>query len=122
MLPQRVRVDQLRPHETTDEELLQRLIANVRRGVMLQDPIIADEKTLVILDGHHRHAAFQVLGIEYIPCILVNYDSAGIRVEPRRPGFAVSKQEVIRRGLSGDLYPPKTTRHHFPGPQRPWNP
>jgi hypothetical protein len=122
MLPQRVRVDQLRPHETTDAELLQKLIADVRRGVLVQDPVIADQKTFVILDGHHRHAACKVLGIEYIPCILVDYESPGIRVETRRPDVCVSKQEVIRRGLSGDLYPPKTTRHIFPGPQKPGDP
>ena len=26
----------------------------------------------------------------------------------------ISKQEVIRRGLAGELFPPRSTRHFFP--------
>jgi hypothetical protein len=111
----RLPVDQLRPHETTDQQLLEQLIRKMQQGYMFHEPIVVDGATGVILDGHHRHAACKKLGIERIRCIVVDYRSPQIRVESRRPGLLVSKEDVIRRGLSGDLYPPKTTRHVFDG-------
>lgn len=117
-----LRVDQLRPHETTDQELLEQLIQKLQQGAMFDDPIVVDEETWIILDGHHRHAACKILGIQHISCIMVDYRSSEIRVEPRRPEIPVSKEEVIRRGLTGDLYPPKTTRHSFRGLSKPHDP
>ena len=116
---QQVRVSQLRPHEATEEELLQKLITELKRGLVVRDPIIADQETWVILDGHHRHAAYKILGLEYAACLFVDYRSPHIHVETRRPGITVSKEEVIRRGLQGELYPPKTTRHIFDGLVKP---
>ncbi|OGF55654.1 MAG: hypothetical protein A2Z21_01485 [Candidatus Fraserbacteria bacterium RBG_16_55_9] len=110
---QPVHVGELRPHEATEEELLQKLVTELKRGLVIQEPIVIDQATRVILDGHHRHAAYKILGLEYVSCLLVDYRSTHIRVEARRPGIFVSKEEVIRRGLTGDLYPPKTTRHTF---------
>lgn len=112
---QQVDVNQLRPHEATDGELLQKLLTELKQGFLIHEPIIADQETRVILDGHHRHAAYKMLGLEYVPCVLVDYRSPQVRVESRRPGVLVSKEEVIRRGLTGDLYPPKTTCHIFSG-------
>lgn len=111
---ERLPIDRLRPHEEVDEEALEEVIEALRREIGLSVPIVVDRRTLVILDGHHRHAAYRALGMKEIPCVLVDYDSPRIRVEARRPGIVVSKAEVIRRGLSGQLYPPKTTRHLFP--------
>ncbi len=108
-------VDRLRPHEATDPAILENLISELKVKGSLKDPIIVDRETLVILDGHHRHAAYKALGFKQVPCLLVDYRSPQVRVLPRRPEIPVSKEEVIRRGLQGELYPPKTTRHIFIG-------
>lgn len=108
-----VPIEELRPHEAIDEELLKRVIEKLKHEG-LKDPIVVDKETRVILDGHHRYAACKALGMKAIPCLLVDYRSPEISVEPRRAEIPVSKEEVIRRGLEGDLYPPKTTRHLLP--------
>ncbi|MBI1729962.1 ParB N-terminal domain-containing protein [Candidatus Acetothermia bacterium] len=106
-------VDTLRPHEEVDPTNLARTIQEIKNGELLQDyPILVDEETYVILDGHHRHAACKALGIALVPCLLVDYE-VEVELESRRPEIHVSKTEVIRRGLSGELYPPKSTRHYF---------
>jgi len=108
-----VPIEELRPHEAIDEGLLDQMIEKLKR-YGLKDPIVVDKETKVILDGHHRYAACKALGMRVIPCLLIDYRSPEISVEPRRPEIPVSKEEVIRRGLEGDLYPPKTTRHLLP--------
>jgi hypothetical protein len=42
--------------------------------------MIVDEKTLVILDGMHRHDSLKKLDCIYAPCCLVDYDDPEIRV------------------------------------------
>ncbi len=105
----------LKAHEATEEASLQEVINALKEDRTLKEPIIVDAKTLVILDGHHRYEACRRLGFERIPCVLVDYDSERVEVLPRRSDIPVSKAEVIRRGLSGALYPPKTTKHLFHG-------
>lgn len=105
----------LKAHEATEEALLQEVINILKRDGGLREPIIVDQNTLVILDGHHRYEACKRLGFEKIPCVMVDYHSESVEVLPRRADIKVSKAEVIRRGLSGELYPPKTTKHIFHG-------
>ena len=108
-----LRVDALYPHEKVDPETLERTIDAIRKGELLDaNPILIDRMTNVILDGHHRHEACKRLGIEMIPCLLVDYEFE-VELESRRPELRVTKDEVIRRALAGDLFPPKSTRHTF---------
>jgi len=108
-----VALNRLRGHEATDPAAVRALIGELQAHPVLQFPIVVDARTRVILDGHHRHAAFQELGLRKIPCLMVDYDSDDIQVEARRPNRPVSKAEVRRRARSGALYPPKTTRHRM---------
>jgi hypothetical protein len=83
--------------------------------------LIATKKEYIVLDGSHRHVFFLQNGIKYSPVIFVDYESDDIRVGTHLMhrhfvdgDKGISKAEVIRRGLSGELYPPRTTRHFFP--------
>jgi len=84
-------------------------------------PIIADKDTGIVLDGSHRYIFFLKEGYQKIPVKLIDYKDENIRVGTHLmhrhiidgdPG--ISKKEVIKRGLTGDIYPPRTTRHFFP--------
>jgi len=108
-----VAVNRLRGHEETDPAAVRALIDELQARPVLQFPIVVDARTKVILDGHHRHAAFQELGLRKIPCLMVDYDSDDIQVEARRADTPVSKADVRRRARAGDLFPPKTTRHRM---------
>ena len=105
-----VEIRQLNPHEEVIEERLKKVLTSLKVEKRLKEPIIVDEETKVILDGHHRVKAFEILGLREIPCRLVDYSSEEITVEPHQNGN-VSKKEVIEKGLSDELFPPKTSKH-----------
>lgn len=101
----------LRPHEETDAERVKRLADQVREDGALRQPVVVDQGTHVILDGHHRHAALGRLGCRLIPCYLVDYADPTIRVERWEDGRPMDKSEILAHGLSGELLDRKTSRH-----------
>jgi hypothetical protein len=101
----------LRPHEEVDADRVKRLADAIREDGALSDPVVADEGTRVILDGHHRHAALSRLDCRLVPCYLVDYLDPTVQVERWSDGRPMDKREVLQRGLGGDLLPRKTSRH-----------
>ena len=97
--------------ETVPEQLpfLKEQILNIGAWTV---PITIEKNSLVVMDGHHRLETAKSLDLMYIPVVLLGYDE--VRVESRRPNLIVTPEEIIRRGLSGNLYPAKSTRHIFP--------
>ena len=74
-------------------------------------PLTVEETSLALMDGHHRLQVALTLGLDFVPCVLLDYTE--VAVVTRRPDIAVTPEEIINRGLSGNLYPQKTTRHIF---------
>jgi len=115
-------IDELKPHEKGSPLYLELLRQEILRDGMLKYPIIADEKTRVILDGMHRWLALKGLGYLLIPVILVDvFQNPKIRVGKRRihrytgdSNEEITIEEVISAGLSGRLMEPHSTRHFFP--------
>lgn len=115
-------IDELKPHEKGSPLYLELLKQEIFRDGMLKYPIIADEKTHVILDGAHRWLALKSLGYLLIPVILVDaFQNRKIRVGRRRIHRytgdlreEIAIEEVISAGLSGHLMEPRSTRHFFP--------
>ena len=54
-------IDELRPHERTRPDLLNALIAEIKRDGKLKLPILVERSHHVILDGPHRHEALRAL-------------------------------------------------------------
>jgi len=73
-----VEVDKLYIHEEIIPRILSWLAEKIVKDGVFKDPIIVDEKTLVVLDGMHRVAAAKELGFKYIPVCLVDYDNPNI--------------------------------------------
>lgn len=73
-----VEVDKLYIHEEIIPDMLRRLVESIRRDGVFRNPVIVDEKTLVVLDGMHRVAAAKELGLKYIPVCLVDYMNPSI--------------------------------------------
>ena len=103
-------LSKLRQHESIDKSNYIKLYNQITDNNYIV-PILVDSRSLVILDGHHRYTILKSLGYTTIPVILVDYFDASIQVSSWRRDFKVTKQEVIRRGLTGQLYPPKTSKH-----------
>jgi len=115
-------IDELKPHEKGSQLYLELLRQEILRDGILKYPIIADEKTRVIMDGMHRWLALKSLGYTIIPVILVNaFQNPKIRVGKRRIHRYISNsheeipiEKVILAGLSRSLMKPRSTRHFFP--------
>jgi L-serine kinase (ADP) len=104
---------QLKAHEEIDEDNVVELVAELRRSGVFADPIWVARDSLVILNGHHRVEALRRMGAERAPAWILEYDTDLVSLEPWRPGLPITKAEVVRRGLGGHLFPPKTTRHRL---------
>jgi len=100
-------------HEHVQPDLVDQTREEIRREGCLRKPILVADRDLVILDGHHRFQALVQLGCRRIPAYVVDYRSDVVEVDvwPDAVIREVTKDEVIRRGLSGDPFPPKTSRH-----------
>src|SRR6184192_3105213 len=106
-------IGRLHGHERIRPALLEQLTEQIRRDGHLRRPILVADRDFVILDGHHRLEALRALGYVRIPVYLVDYRSDIVKLGtwPDAVVSVVSKEEVLRRGLHNDPFPPKTTRH-----------
>jgi hypothetical protein len=90
-------VSTLRPHEETIPSHVRGIAAEMSRDGVQKDPIIVDQDSLTVLDGMHRLAAFNELGVENAVCCAVDYASAAVkigrwaRVYTLPPGHAMSE-------------------------------
>lgn len=87
----------------------------------IKHALIVEKDHNIVLDGSNRHLFLALEGFKYAPVHFVDYSNSHVRVGSNRvhrliinSPVKVTKEEVIRRGLTGDLYPPRTTRHFIP--------
>ena len=109
-----VPIDSLHQHEHVIADRLAKVAEIIIREQCVDIPVVVDEKTRVILDGHHRYNALIKLGAKKVPAILIDYfDNSLITVEARHESGlkGITKKEVIDMGLSDKVFNPKTTRH-----------
>ena len=109
-----VPIDSLHPHERVIPERLETVVAIITREQCVDIPVVVDDRSRVILDGHHRYNALKTIGAKKIPALLIDYfDDTLITVEARpESGLqSISKKEIIDMGLSDKVFKPKTTRH-----------
>jgi len=117
-----VPIDELKPHEKGSPLYLELLKQEILMDGALKYPIIADEKSHVILDGMHRWLALKSLGYTLIPVMLINaLQNPKIRVGRRRihryitdSDEEITIERVISAGLNKCLMKPRSTRHFFP--------
>lgn len=108
-----VLISVLKPHEAVDGEKVTILASEFAQGVVLRNPIIVARESMVILDGHHRVAAYVKRGEKMISAVLVDYFSNDVQVSLRRGDIEcrLIKESVLQRAQSGNVFPVKTTRH-----------
>jgi hypothetical protein len=114
-------IKKLKPLEMVFPNHLKILCKLIIDSGIIESPIIADKKTGVILDGSHRYIFFLKYGYKEAVVKYIDYFDENIRVGTHLmhrhiidKTSNISKEEVIKRGLSGNLFPPRTTRHFFP--------
>lgn len=75
-------------------------------------PLAIERTHKLVLDGQHRMEVARALGLKKVPCALFDYDE--VEVWSLRDNHEVSRELVIEKSLSGDIYPYKTAKHRFP--------
>tara|TARA_B100001093_G_scaffold193134_3_gene185724 strand:+ start:81284 stop:81778 length:495 start_codon:yes stop_codon:yes gene_type:complete len=104
----------LKPHEEIKPRNRDKLLEMTQRWGGFTKPLIVDKATGAILDGHHRYSIAGELNLARVPAICVDYltDSRiEVDVWPAAEIDSISKQQVIDMSLSGEVFPPKTSRH-----------
>lgn len=109
--PMLVKIDSLKEHEDCDPFYLKELLEKIIKDGELKRPIIADSRTMVIIDGHHRYRCMKMLGKKYIPAYLIDYSKPEIEVYSWNNKEMIMKEKILEAGLTGKKFPPKTTRH-----------
>ena len=111
-----VSITWLKPHEEVKPKNVDILHEMTLRWNAYTKPLLVDRDSGAILDGHHRYEVGLRIGLSRVPVILVDYlDDDGIEVDvwPASGRESLDKQEIIEMALSGDVFPPKTSRHRF---------
>ena len=104
----------LKPHEEIKIKNRDKLLEMTKKWGGFTKPLLVDSQTGSILDGHHRHSVAVCLNLKRVPAILIDYlsnDEISVDVWPGSGLETITKQQVIDMSLSGDLYPPKTSKH-----------
>jgi hypothetical protein len=92
-----VSIERVRPHERAVEVRVRELLRDLEATLILRKPVVVDEETLTLLDGHHRLQALRRLGVELVPAALVRYSDPRIVVRRWGSGELIDKRLVIER-------------------------
>jgi cytidyltransferase-like protein len=107
-----VNLDDLLSHESIYEEsgnLYYNYLKSIE-NIVCMPAIIIDEKTNVIIDGHHRLYVLKKMGIKSVDVLAIDYlNQTNIVVNPT--DLTITKEFVIQKGLARDYLHAKTTRH-----------
>jgi len=107
-----VDISSLKAHERTDSFRLKALKDEIWSDGFLKRPIVVDEKTNVIIDGHHRVEALRLLGCVKIPVCYVDYMCDKIGLKAMVKNIEITKDKVIEAALNNNLFDPKSTWHY----------
>jgi hypothetical protein len=113
---QLVPVEWLKPHEEIKPRNRDKLLEMTKRWGGYTKPLIVDRVTGAILDGHHRYSIALELNLAQLPVIAVDYlldETIEVDVWPSAGVNSLTKEEVIAMSLSGEVFPPKTSRHRI---------
>jgi ParB-like chromosome segregation protein Spo0J len=105
-----VEVAKLRPTEEADATHARGLAADMSARQVIEQPILVEETSLAILDGHHRYEAARQLGLSRLPAILIAYGDPRLTLSGWT-GRIYGPEEVLEAAQSGRLLPQKSTRH-----------
>ena len=111
-----VKRETLKDHEEVIPSNLEKRVSKMMNKGFYK-PIVIDNDSKVILDGHHKWTAAKLLDLDLVPVIIVDYlqdDTVLVDVWPESGRQHITKQEVLEMGISDMVFPPKTSRHIFP--------
>lgn len=106
-------VSQLRPSECVNEGRVESLARKIASDGKWLHPLLVEADNLVVMDGHHRLAASKLLGLSYLPCILLSYQHPLLTVTSWADSRPFDPTKIVEAGISGNLLSFKSTKHHL---------
>lgn len=106
-------VASLKRHEEIDAPRAEKLLAEIATLGIWTTPLLVEEETDVILDGHHRFWCAGQLGLDMVPTVRVPYGDPALALSSWREEVDVTPELVIAAAISGNLLPKKTSRHIY---------
>jgi hypothetical protein len=105
-----VDIESLICHEEVVEDRLNSFVNYLKtlEGDILISSLIVCDKSMIIVDGHHRYHALKHFGLKRVPVTFINYNSPDIKAyyDDR-----ILKSEIIDIVKMGKLLPPKSSKH-----------
>lgn len=89
-----VEIRTLKHYEDPSRAEISKLTYSLGSAKFIRDPIIVDQDLELLIDGHHRAAAFQWLGRTIIPAFTVPYLSDSVQVRQWRYSVNASAKSV----------------------------
>jgi cysteine synthase/O-phosphoserine sulfhydrylase/cystathionine beta-synthase len=90
------------------KEVLQ-IYSKILDSNMVENPLIIDEETRIILDGYETYYALELLSVNKVPAFTV--DISKVEIKSLQNGLnPITKEKVIEAGLNGPKLPPKSFR------------
>jgi L-serine kinase (ADP) len=109
-----IKLKNLKPHEKIQLLRFLFLLIKIIKEGSFKEPILVDNKTKIILDGHHRWRLAKFIKLKYIPCCMVDYmNDKNIKVSSRRKSIKISKRNIIKNATLGKKYKSKTSKHEY---------
>jgi hypothetical protein len=99
-----VEINSLKPHEEVIKDQVCELAREMRVEGKVRDPLIVDDKNLVILDGMHRYDSLRKLGCVSVPCCLINYDAPEIKVGSWFRFLSIADYDSVAEQTLGELH------------------
>jgi ParB-like chromosome segregation protein Spo0J len=107
---QRLEIARLRPTEMVDAAHVRRIAEEMKRDGVQRRPVLVEQSSLAILDGHHRFRAAELLGLSHVNAVLIGYDDPRLTLASWTER-SFTPEDVLAAAKSGDLLPAKSTRH-----------
>lgn len=91
---------------------VQRLKNRVLLERVWTKPLCVECEHFLVMDGQHRMEVALALGLSRVPCMLFPYEE--VEIWSLRDNCEVTHELVLKKSLSGNIYPYKTVKHRFP--------
>ena len=102
----------LLPHEEVEREKVNELLLDIKKNGLRNPIVVAPyQGKYLIVDGHHRVEAFNLLKRKRIKAIIIDYFAPRLKAINWKNGKEFDKKEIIRLAFKGKKFKPKTTKH-----------
>ncbi|MEX6237723.1 ParB N-terminal domain-containing protein [Providencia hangzhouensis] len=75
-------------------ERVEWLVEKIKSEALWRVPLLLEENSYAIMDGHHRFEVAKRLGLKRIPSVMLSYNSPSVKVVSWRDDFEINKKIV----------------------------